>query len=593
MGLQSFFDSFALLADVENGVAKLRELILQLAVDGQLVRQDDFNEPAIALLERLKLERTKLIEEKNIRRVVEDSTAETPIKGLYVLPDNWAWCRISDFAIVRGGKRLPQGATFSLKPTPYIYIQVTNMKNGTIIKDDLKYIDERVLQQIKQYTIDKDDIYITIAGTIGQCGEVPDFFHGMNLTENAAKLMFRGVSKEYLLIALQSGTLRQQFTQNTNQMAQPKLALKRIADALFPLPPLEEQKRIVAKVDELVRLCDEFEVRQQARRESRVRLNSATLAPLNNASSLAPDEFAQAATRLSDNFDTLYDSVETVGKLRSTILQLAVQGKLVPQDSHDEPAPTLLRRILTEKERLVNGTGMKRGSPPALTAKEMRFDLPSGWSWARFGDVFLYIEAGWSPQCERRQAQKDEWGVLKVSSVSWDIFKPDENKALPKDIQPRTKLEVSPADFLISRANTSELVAKSVVVKEVRGKLMISDKVLRVHFPNSVDKRFFNYFNNSETARDYYARTASGTSSSMKNISQEGISHLPVAVPPLAEQKRIVAKVDQLMALCDELEAKLGQAEAGSERLMNVGVQHVLDTISNKEESEREFASVL
>lgn len=359
---------------------------------------------------------------------------------------------------------------------------------------------------------------------------------------------------------------------------------------MIPFPQLEEQERIVAEIDELMRLCDELEAQQQTKRESRVRLNTVILAPLNKAAALTPDEFEQATTRLADNFDTLYDSIDTVSKLRSTILQLGVQGKLVPQDSNDEPGDVLLRRIQVDKEQLVKQVGAKR-APPTTPLSEPMFDLPLGWTSARFGDVFLDIEAGWSPQCKRNPATDNEWGVLKVSSVSWDYFRCDENKALPEDIEPRLDLEVAAGDFLISRANTSELVAKSVVVKHTPPKLLISDKVLRVHFPEHADKEFYNYFNNSQLGRDYYAKTASGTSSSMKNISQVGISMLPVPVPPLAEQKRIVAKVSQLMSLCDELEAKLRQAEADGEKLMNAAVKHVLDSVRDvSKTSEEVFA---
>ncbi|MDB9310905.1 restriction endonuclease subunit S [Aphanizomenon sp. CS-733/32] len=125
----------------------------------------------------------------------------------------------------------------------------------------LKYIDDNVYQPIKKYIIERDDLYITIAGTIGQVGEVPELFNKMNLTENAAKIVFRGLNKKYFLPVLSSNIVQQQFKDKTNQQAQPKLAIKRIADAIIPLPPLNEQKRIVSKVDKLMKLCDELETK--------------------------------------------------------------------------------------------------------------------------------------------------------------------------------------------------------------------------------------------------------------------------------------------------------------------------------------------
>jgi type I restriction enzyme S subunit len=269
-------DNFSALYDSAETVSRLRSTILQLAVQGRLVPQDPNDEPASVLLEKIKKEKALLAEERNIKRAGEELAQIDVAEQPYLLATGWKWCRIGDFALVRGGKRLPSGASFSLVPTSRIYIQVTNMKKGTIIRDNLKYIDESVFGSIKQYTIEKEDIYITIAGTIGQAGEVPDFFHGMNLTENAAKLMFRGLDKDYFLLALTSDTLQKQFNQKTNQMAQPKLALKRVADALLPLPPLAEQKRIVAKVNQLMALCDELETKlRQAEADSKKLMKAA------------------------------------------------------------------------------------------------------------------------------------------------------------------------------------------------------------------------------------------------------------------------------------------------------------------------------
>ncbi len=175
--------------------------------------------------------------------------------------------------------------------------------------------------------------------------------------------------------------------------------------------------------------------------------------------------------------------------------------------------------------------------------------------------------------CEKRPKERNEWGVLKISAVSWNVFNPSENKALPSDLSPRPDYEVKSDDFLMSRANTSELVGKSVIVKNTPPNLMINDKVLRLFFSSFAHKKFYNLFNNSQVARFYYAKEASGTSSSMKNISREVIYNMPVPLPPLAEQKRIVEKVEQLMGLCDELEVKLRKSREDSGELMETVVR--------------------
>ena len=167
-------------------------------------------------------------------------------------PVDWVWAHLHDFALVLGGKRLPTGASFSTEKTGNIYIRVTDMKEGSISTEGLQYISDDVRARIAKYTIDREDLYITIAGTIGEVGEVPELFHGHNLTENAAKIVFREVDKKFLLLVLRSADVQEQFQEKMKQMAQPKLALKRISGARIPIPPLAEQHRIVAKVDELM-----------------------------------------------------------------------------------------------------------------------------------------------------------------------------------------------------------------------------------------------------------------------------------------------------------------------------------------------------
>lgn len=241
-----------------------------------------------------------------------------------------------------------------------------------------------------------------------------------------------------------------------------------------------------------------------------------------------------------------------INKLRALILELAIRGKLVPQDKKEEPASVLLKEIKKNKKA---GAIKKEKPLPPVSDAEKQFDLPTGWEWARFDDLVLHSEAGWSPNCESTPRTGKGWGVLKVSAVTWGEYDPSENKALPANLEPRLECEVKPGDFLISRANTAELVARAVVVPENTPRhLMLSDKIIRLVFSSECNHRFLSLVNSSDFARQYYAKVAGGTSSSMKNVSRKQILNLVVALPPIAEQRRIVAKVDELMALCDQLE---------------------------------------
>ncbi len=257
---------FDLLLDRPQAIDALEQTLLQLAVRGLLVPQDPTDEPASVLLQKIRAEKDRLIAAGKIKRD-KPLPPVTDEEKPFELPVGWEWVRLGHLAEIKGGKRLPAGHSFANGSTPHAYIQVTNMKNGTIVTENLKYLRPETQALIANYTISQDDLYITIAGTIGQVGGVPDACHMMNLTENAAKIVFQILNRTWLHDVLNSQICQSQFVEKTVQQAQPKLALHRIASSFIPLPPLDEQSRIVTRVTQLRRLC--FELRQRlAEREA-------------------------------------------------------------------------------------------------------------------------------------------------------------------------------------------------------------------------------------------------------------------------------------------------------------------------------------
>ena len=326
-----FIAAFDVIAEAPGGIERLRELVLQLAVRGQLVPQDLGEEPASELLSRAKTAKIRKMIERKTRRDSEPELSESA--GEASSPTHWVWTHLYDFALVLGGKRLPAGASFSTEKTGNIYIRVTDMKDRSISTKDLRYISDDVRDRIAKYTIDREDLYITIAGTIGDVGEVPEHFHGQNLTENAAKIVFREVDKRFLLLVLRSGDVKEQFQEKMKQMAQPKLALKRISGARVPIPPFAEQHRIVAKVDELMGLMDRLEAERRSRESVRTAGRDSALSALRNAAT--PEEVGTAWTRIAERMDDLFTAPADLAPLREAVLQLAVRGRLMPQDTDD------------------------------------------------------------------------------------------------------------------------------------------------------------------------------------------------------------------------------------------------------------------
>ena len=248
----------------------LKKSILQEAVQGKLVPQDPSDEPAEALLERIRAEKQRLIKEGKIKKdkhesVIfrRDNSHYEKLDGVerciddelpFEIPGNWRWCRLGTIAAVLGGKRIPAGRKLTEYNTGHVYIRVSDMTDGGVSTDRLMYVPEDIYPSISKYIINKADVFITVAGTIGRVGKIPDELDGANLTENADRLVLAGVNQDWLIKVLQSGMIQEQIAEATTKVGQPKLAIARIERFLIPLPPLAEQHHIVQRIEELLPL---------------------------------------------------------------------------------------------------------------------------------------------------------------------------------------------------------------------------------------------------------------------------------------------------------------------------------------------------
>ena len=517
----------------------LKKSILQLAIQGKLVPQDPKDEPASKLLDKIRAAKQKLIQEGKLKKEKVESviykgddnnyyekigqdirniTDEIPFE----IPDSWAWVRIGDISTVKGGKRVPKGYSLLDNPTSHIYIRVTNMKENTLIPDKLKYISDEIFQTIKNYVINKDDLYLTIAGTIGEAGIVPTMFNNMNLTENAVKLTNIQINKSFLLKLLQSPAVQYQFHQKTNKVAQPKLAIERILSTYIPLPPLKEQERIVSRI--------------------------ATLDPF-------VDDYDQAETELS----TLNNSFPE--QIKKSILQYAIQGKLVPQDPKDEPASVLLEKIKAEKLKLIKAGKIKKDKQESYIYKrdnrhyekigdkeiditdEIPFEIPDSWAWVRLKNLVHY-HMGKTPQ--RKNEQFWEKGTFPWVSIA-DL--------VSDGILGATKEKISV--YALSQIFKGKISPKGTLLMSFKltvGKVSILN-INAVH--NEAIISIYPYLNTDNIIRDYLFKFMpllsqeghTKTAIKGKTLNSDSIDALLIPLPPLGEQNRIVAKVEELLKL--------------------------------------------
>ncbi|MDP2371717.1 MAG: restriction endonuclease subunit S [Rhodoferax sp.] len=537
------------MATAPGGVARLRELILTLAVQGKLVPQDLKDEPASELLKKIRAEKDRLIAEGKIKRdkpLAEITEEEKP----FGLPVGWEWVRLPEiyYSISPSGNKLLSSAVQPEGKHPVV---------------------DQGQRHIAGYT-NNDSLLIEIPGPVIVFGDHTkeikyidfDFVAGADGTK-----ILRPVLQDERFFTWQ---LRS-FPLEDRGYAR---HFKVLNSCLFALPPVAEQSRIVTRVEELMRLCDALEAKGQLEATQHAQLVNTLLGTLTESET--PAQLADNWHRSATHFDLLLDRPDAVDALEQTILQLAVRGLLVPQDPQDEPASGLLKKIRAEKDKLIAEGKIKRDKPLSSIAEdEQPFALPVAWEWTRMGDAVNSSEAGWSPTCIGSPRRSGHWGVLKVSAVSWGAFDANANKELPADLAPRPEYEVQDGDFLLSRANTEELVARSVVVGKAEPLLMLSDKIIRLDVSSLMNRDFLNLCNNANHARAHYIANASGTSSSMKNVSREVVLRTPVPLPPLAEQSRIVTRVTQLRRLCADLHQRLTASQSTQAHLAEALVENV------------------
>ena len=496
----------------------LRQKILDLAIRGKLVPQDPNDEPASVLLERIREQKQQMVKDGKLKKkdikndsvifVGEDSLhyekfADGSMKCIedeipFELPEGWAWCRVRDIAAVKGGKRLPKGVGFSPCRTAHAYIRVTDMKNHSINTDDLKYISEEVFLQIKNYTISKDDLYVTIAGTIGVAGEVPTELDGMNLTENAVKITNIRINKTYLCLIIQSDFVQQQFQDKTHQVAMPKLALERILSTLIPVCTITTQSAMVSKFVEMDSLIN------QIREEKEI-------------------------------------LAKTVSFTKSKILDLAIRGKLVPQDPADEPASVLLERIRAEKEELIKQGKIKRDKKESVIFKGednsyYGIHLPDSWDWASLREIALSISDG-----SHNPPPDNGSGIPLLSAANIN-----DNSILMNEISrwitneewkienQRTNIEVG--DVLLTIVGS---IGRSAVVQNSNHFAL--QRSVAVIKPCLINPLYLMHIVQSPQIQKWLTDNSKGTA--QKGIYLNALSLMIIPIPPLAEQARIVEQI--------------------------------------------------
>lgn len=552
-------DNLPLLVVAPNGIKKLRELILELAVRGKLVPQDPSDEPASELLKQIAEEKARLVAERKIKR----SKPLADINGLdkpYELPAGWSWTTLPGAASYQIGKTPPTKESKFWDDSGQPWVSISDMEHYGEINDTARKVSVLAQQDVFKYPpVPAGTLLMSFKLTVGKVAMLAvDAYHNEAIISLSP---FCGVSKDYLFRFLPSIALG---GQQKNALMGNTLNSESMAQLLVPIPPLAEQHRIVAKVDELMALCDRLEARQSDADSAHSQLVQALLDSLTQARDA--EDFTQSWQRLAEHFHTLFTTESSIDALKQTLLQLAVMGKLVPQVPSDEPASELLKRIAEEKARLVADGKIKKQKPLGeIAVSDIPFDVPDNWAWSRIGEIALNTEYGLS---EKTFDLQDGVPVLKMGDIQEGKVLLGGQMAVSKSTEGLPELYLEPEDLLYNRTNSAELVGKTGIFLGQAGKYSFASYLIRIRCLKELfSPLYLNTSMNAPGFRETQINPHLKQQCGQANVNGTIMKNMLVSVPPLAEQHRIVAKVDELMALCDQLKARLNQARQVHEQL--------------------------
>ena len=536
-------------------VKALKQKILDLAIHGKLLPLEKVEkirkeEPASVLLEKIRAEKQEKIAKGELKRNKKDSFiflgddkrhyeqfADGTVKDIedeipFAVPEGWAWCRLKEVCELKGGKRIPAGLSATKEKTNHIYIRVTDMQNNSISDADLVYITDDIFEKIQRYTINKDDLYLTIAGTIGRVGEVPEIFDGMNLTENALKLTNISICKKYLMQILNTKLVQDYFESTYHQVAMPKLSLINASKTIIPVPPLDEQQKIVNEIDNVFSITNNLDI-------------------------------------------DIVDLEDLITRTKSKILDLAIHGKLVPQDPNDESASVLLEKIRAEKEEKIARGELKRDKNDSFIFKsatdnchyqknadgsitniedEIPFELPDGWSWCRLPNLCSIPITDGTHKTPTYSDKENGIPFLSSKDVTSGKIDWSKIKYITNDLHEELYNRIAPKknDILLAKNGTTGVgaIVEDDTIFDIYVTLAVIRPILKV-----INPKYLLYVINSQFCKNQFNEHLTGIG--VPNLHLVDINKTLIPLPPLTEQHRIVVRIEELFKCLDNIQNNL------------------------------------
>ncbi|QYY26915.1 restriction endonuclease subunit S [Diaphorobacter sp. MNS-0] len=558
-----------LIATAPGGVAKLRELILTLAVQGKLVPQDPADEPASVLLQKIRAEKDRLIAEGKIKRdkpLAEIAEEEKP----FGLPQGWEWVRLGQLANFIDYR----GKTPTKTESGIPLITAKNVRQGFINRLPREFIAEAAYAGWMTRGFPKvGDLLFTTEAPLGNVAAI-DIEERFALAQRVICFgLYEPQMSGALSTFLRSPWMQGVFSDQATGVTAQGIKSARLQLIPIPVPPLAEQSRIANRVEALMRLCDALEAKDRLEAAQHAQLVSTLLGTL--TASTTPEELAAHWQRVAQHFDLLLDRPEAIDALEQTLLQLAVRGLLVPQDPTDEPASALLQKIRAEKDRLIAEGKIKRDKPlPPITDEEKPFELPVGWEWVRFGDV-VSVSSGVTLGRKTPLTKPVSLPYLRVANVQRWRLDLTSMKEVVVDQTELPRYQLQKGDLLITEGGDWDKVGRTAIWRDEITTCLHQNHVFKARgITSDWNAVWAELFLNSAVARSYFASSAKQTTN-LASINMTQLKDCAFPVPPLAEQSRIVTRVTALRRLCANLRQRLAERQSVQARLAEALVQEV------------------
>lgn len=543
------------------GISKLRELILELAVRGKLVPQDANDESASVFLEKIAVERDNLIEKGEIKKtkvlpeIIENET-------FFELPNGWIWSKIGTYAYVFAGTSF-KSEDFN-KESGTKVIKITNVGVGNFLETQ-DYLPDKFSEDFESYLVKQEDLVLALTRPYISSGlkvcACPQSYHNSLLNQRVAAIRHI-IKSDYLYFYFRNPLVLSHYkTKFSGSGLQPNLKMADILNLPIAVPPLAEQQRIVAKVDELMLLCDQLEQQTEASIEAHATLVEVLLATLTNSADA--EELAQNWTRISEHFDSLFTTEKSIDALKQTVLQLAVMGKLVPQNPEDEPASVLLEKITEEKEQLIKAKQFQKTSKLNLKKK---ISIPNDWISVQVGEL-----------CPSIVPNRDKPKTF-TGDIPWVTLPAFPTDSWELDTE---KVELGLTEEEV-RLYSARLIPVNSVLMSCVGRFGLT-AINRV--PVSSNQQIHAFIVLEGLLPEFLCMVIKTSTKTLEdNSSSTTVSYLnkskcesiQFGLPPLAEQQRIVTKVDELMAICDQLKEKLQQSQETQVQLTDALIDRAL-----------------